>query len=716
MPALPSFVRLDSSRVTLILDCRGRTPALLYFGSCLSSTTTPQMLALLRTRQEAKNSVVDEAAIGLTPLSAEGFTGAPGLELSDSSDGWAFGPTLVEVEQSQTADAQQQVRLVSVDEKRQLQLTHVLTLDPYSHVLSLQTAVQNLGSTPRALQWCAAGTLLLPDHLQELTSFEGRWSNEFQRRRQSLALGSFVRQNRKGKTSHDTYPALLVHSATTTEQSGEVYGFHLGWSGNHSLRAELTSEGRSYVQFGELLLPGEVVLGAGDSYQSPQLYFSYAASGFSQLSQQFHQFVRSRLLSPAQQQKARPVHYNTWEGIYFNHDTDTLMQLASRVATLGVERFVLDDGWFMGRRGDFAGLGDWQVDPAVYPDGLGPLIAHVNALGMEFGIWFEPEMVNPDSALYRQHPDWVLGTANNPQMRFRNQLVLDVSRPEVSAYLYQQIHSLLLQHPQIRYIKWDMNRDLNHPGGADGKPAVHRQVQAVYQLISRLKAAHPGLEIESCCSGGGRADYGILAHTDRIWTSDSNDALDRLNIQRGCSFFLPNDVMGAHVGPRDCHITGRRVSIEMRCAVALFGHFGIEMDPRELTDAEAQTLSQAIAFYKAERSFLRSALLQRLDSDGDSINFGFVAPDQSRAIFAYNSVKETARTMPQRLRFAGLNAQAQYRLTLAWPSQLKEYSPSVLQVVPGEIFSGDALMRFGMQMPILHPQSSLIFVLEQQGD
>ena len=713
MSALPEFVRLDSSKLTLILDCRGRTPALLYLGGRLSDQTTPEMLSMLRTRQEAKCSVVHEAAIGLTPLSAEGFTGAPGVELSDATDAWAFGPALTSIAQETTADGQQQVTLVSTDLLRQLTLTHVLTLDPASHVLSLHTRLHNLASASRAVHWCAAGSILLPDHLQELTSFEGRWSNEFQRRRHPLALGSFVRENRKGKTSHDTYPALLVHSQTTTEQTGEVYGFHLGWSGNHSLRAELTSEGRSYVQFGELLLPGEVTLAEGECYQSPTLYFSYAAAGFSQLSQQFHQFVRRHLLSTAQQQKARPVHYNTWEGIYFNHDTATLMQLASRVAQLGVERFVLDDGWFLGRRGDFAGLGDWQVDPAVYPQGLAPLIAHVNALGMEFGLWFEPEMVNPDSALYRAHPEWVLGSVNNPQMRFRNQYVLDVSRPEVSAYLFESIDSLLSEYPQIRYIKWDMNRDINHPSGADGKPAIHRQVQAVYQLIARLKAAHPGLEIESCCSGGGRADYGVLAHTDRIWTSDSNDALDRLNIQRGCSFFLPADVMGAHVGPRDCHITGRRVSMEMRCAVALFGHFGIEMDPRELTDAEATTLSKAIAFYKAERSFIRNAQLHRLDSDGDSINFGFVGPSQTRAIFAYNLVKETGRTMPPRFRFAGLNAQAQYRLTLAWPTELKEYSRSVMSVAPGEIFSGDALMQFGLQLPILHPQSSLIFILEQ---
>lgn len=715
MTALPDFVRLDSDRVSLVVDCRGRTPALLYIGARLDASTTPAMLALLGTRQEAKCSVVHEAAIGFTPLSAEGFTGAAGVEVSDTADGWAFGPHLIAVQQSELVDGRLQLQLESCDDARAMALTHTITLDPQSHVFTLQTTLKNLSELPRQVHWLAAGTLLLPDHLNELTSFEGRWSNEFQRRRQPFSLGCLLRENRKGKTSHDTYPALLVQQDTTTELQGECYGFHLGWSGNHRLRAELTAEGRRYVQLGELLLPGEVSLVQGQQYQSPVLYFSYSEAGFSRLSQQFHHYVRRHLLTRAQQEKVRPVHYNTWEGIYFNHDTNTLMQLATQVAALGVERFVLDDGWFKGRRGDFAGLGDWTVDAQVYPAGLTPLITHVSNLGMQFGIWFEPEMVNPNSDLYRDHPDWVLGSTNNPQMRFRNQYVLDLTRPEVVDYLFQAIDSVLKAYPQISYIKWDMNRDINHPSGADGKPAVHQQVHAVYGLIAALKAAHPGLEIESCCSGGGRADFGVLSHTDRIWTSDSNDALDRLNIQRGCSFFLPNDVMGAHVGPRDCHITGRRVSIEMRCAVALFGHFGIEMDPRELTEQESQTLQQAIAFYKAERQFLRQAQLYRLDSDGDTLNFSFVASDQRRAIVAWNVVKETARTLPPRLHFTGLDPKAHYQLTLAWPSTVKEYSLSVLSVALGQVFSGDALMKFGMQMPILHPQSSLIFLLEQQN-
>jgi len=421
--------------------------------------------------------------------------------------------------------------------------------------------------------------------------------------------------------------------------------------------------------------------------------------------------VRQQLLSKAQRSKPRPVHYNTWEGIYFDHNVETLKQLADHVAPLGVERFVLDDGWFKGRRHDRAGLGDWVVDKAVYPEGLQPIISYVNRLGMEFGIWFEPEMVNPDSDLYRAHPEWVLQTAHNTQLKFRNQLVLDLTRPEVVTYLFNAIDAILRQYPAIKYIKWDINRDLNHPGNALGKPAVHQQTLALYQLVARIKAAHPGLEIESCSSGGARVDYGVLRYTDRVWTSDSNDALDRLSIQRGCSFFFPSDVMGAHVGPRDCHTTGRRVSMEMRAAVAFFGHMGIEMDPRELTGAEKDTLTAAIRLHKHYRNFIHNAQLHRLDTDNLSINFGLVNQDKTLALFAYNSVVESGRTLPKRLRFVGIDANKHYRLSLVWPTALKEHTPSLIRTIDKQVFSGAALMQFGMQLPITLPQSSLIFEL-----
>ena len=472
------------------------------------------------------------------------------------------------------------------------------------------------------------------------------------------------------------------------------------------------ADGRSYVQFGELLFPGEVQLAAGEAYSSPVLYSGFGADGFSSLSQQFHTYVRNNVLTHSADSKPRPVHYNTWEGIYFDHDVDTLKALADKVAPLGVERFVLDDGWFKGRRSDKAGLGDWTVDETIYPDGLDPLINHVIDLGMEFGIWFEPEMVNPDSDLYRAHPEWALQTKNNPHVPFRNQLVLDLTNPDVVEYLFKVINDVLTTYPKISYIKWDMNRDVNHPGNIQGKPAKRVQMPALYALIQRVKDAHPGIEIESCCSGGGRVDLGILQHTDRFWTSDSNDALDRLRIQRGFSYFFPSEVMGAHVGPRDCHITGRNIPIEMRAAVAMFGHMGIEMDPRELTEQETGALKEAIALYKSFRHLTHSGDLFRMDDDGLNVKFGYVAKDKSEAVFAYNSVIETPKTTPLRFLFGGLDSNKSYRITRVWPEKLKEYSPSILQKVDGEVFTGEALMKFGLQMPVLFPQTSLLYKLE----
>ena len=392
---------------------------------------------------------------------------------------------------------------------------------------------------------------------------------------------------------------------------------------------------------------------------------------------------------------------------------DTLKGLADIVADIGAERFVLDDGWFKGRRGDKAGLGDWTVDYEIYPKGLSPLIEHVNNLGLEFGIWFEPEMVNPDSDLYRAHPEWVLQTEGNQQLSFRNQLVLDLTRPQVCEYLYKCVTDILLEYPTITYIKWDMNRDINHAGNALGKPAVSQQTQALYKLIDDIRAAHPNVEIESCSSGGARVDYGVLQHTDRVWTSDSNDALDRLSIQRGCSFFFPAEVMGAHVGPRDCHITGRHISIEMRAAVSFFGHMGMEMDPRELSKHEISSLKQIISLHKQHRGLIHSGKLVRLESDGNSTDFGIINHQKTQALFAYNSVLESVRTMPKRYHFLGLDADKSYRLNLIWPLNLKQTSLSVLDKVEGQVFSGDALMQFGMQLPISFPQTSLIFELNQ---
>jgi alpha-galactosidase len=707
MSHLPSFVRLENDLVSLIFDCQYATPELLYYGARLSAQTNSSMFTMLATRQEAKCSPAVEPRICLMPSYGEGFTGSPGLALIGGQQAWATGVKLKTVKQQGLS-----VVFECVDEHRDIALHFHITLHADTSLVSLSTTVLNQQKSGLIVNWCAAPTIPLSPKLHKLKTFEGRWSNEFQTQDMDLFMGSYLRENRRGKTSHDTFPGLIAFASNTHEQNGECIGFHLATSGNHSMRAELMADGRSYAQFGELLLPGEVTLVSQQSYQSPTLYMAWTDSGFSALSGQFHQYIRANIIKHSPKSKPRPVHYNTWEGIYFNHDEAVLKSLADKVASLGVERFVLDDGWFKGRRSDKAGLGDWTVDEKVYPQGLTPLIKHVTDLGMEFGIWFEPEMVNPDSDLYRAHPDWVLQSAHNQQVPFRHQYVLDLSHPEVSEYLFQSLAKVLNQHPQISYIKWDMNRDVNHQGNVHGQPSMHLQIKQLYTLLARVKGAYPNLEIESCCSGGARVDLGILPFTDRFWTSDSNDALDRLAIQKGFSFFFPAEVMGAHVGPRRCHITGRTVDMNMRAAVSMFGHMGIEMDPRELTELETTQLTRAIAIYKEHRQLIHSGNLVRQNDDGLNIKFGIVAQDQDTALFSYNSIKETPRTTPGRYYFHGLDANKQYKLSLLWPEQLKEYSPSVLSIINQQIFTGEVLMEFGMQLPVLDPQTSLIFKVQ----
>jgi alpha-galactosidase len=324
----------------------------------------------------------------------------------------------------------------------------------------------------------------------------------------------------------------------------------------------------------------------------PEMIVAWSEKGMNGLSRAFHTVPRSYRSNRKPKSPARPVHYNCWEAVYFRHSIEDLKEIASRAAELGAERFVLDDGWFKGRNDDTTSLGDWTVDEEKYPQGLAPLVDHVQALGMRFGIWFEPEMVNFESDLYRTHPDWVLGPATQPSGR--NQHVLDLSRPGVADYLFDAISGILSQYP-VDYVKWDHNRVLT-----GGRPA---QTYALYQLLARLNEAFPVVEIETCASGGGRIDYGILAHTTRVWLSDSNDANERLRMQHEASRWLPPEFQGSHVGPRHCHTSGRVLPMGFRAWVAAQRHMGFEMDPRELTGRGSQNAQEGYGLVSREPRF-----------------------------------------------------------------------------------------------------------------
>jgi alpha-galactosidase len=507
-------------------------------------------------------------------------------------------------------------------------------------------------------------------------------------------------------------PTLTLLEKATSATHGDALGVHLGWSGNHQMRIESLADGRRMLQAGELLRPGEVALAPGAHYTSPSLYLCHSSAGQNGLTRQWHQMIRREFIASQNPViTGRPVQLNTWEALYFGVDEPSVLALVDQAATLGIERFVLDDGWFLGRTDDQRALGDWEVDPQKFPNGLTPVIEACHCKGMEFGLWIEPEMVSQNSTLYKAHPDWVLRHEGIPLSEARQQLVLDLSQPDVVAYLFNAISSLLSAHP-ITYLKWDMNRDIHQAGNAEGRHAPHGQTRALYTLLAHIKQAFPRVCIETCASGGGRADLGILEYTSRVWPSDTNDALDRLRAQKGFQNLFPPELMGSHVGPSPCHITGRQHSMAFRAGVAFWGHMGVEADVRQLSDTDRQVLSEAIALHKHHRELIHGGSYQVVDRPPGEQGWMAIAPDHAQALAALAVLETPATPFPSRYRFIGLELDRQYELKLVWPDNLRSLQKNHKDALTGTHWSGDWLMSVGLSLPILQPESLLIYHLK----
>ncbi|MGL3607512.1 alpha-galactosidase [Rhizobium sp. G187] len=569
-------------------------------------------------------------------------------------------------------------------------------------LISMATELSNLGDVDYQLDRCMAATFLAPAGDVQVMSFTGMWGREFQTRRELLGNGTWVQESRRGRTSHDRFPMLFI------ESEAQIFGVTLGWSGNHQLVIDRTDDGQRLVHLGELFEPGEIVLKPGDSYRSP---VAYAGAD----SQDFHAFVRDELTYwPGGKMSPRPVTLNTWEGNYFDHQMDSLKAQATAAAELGIERFVLDDGWFGKRDNDTTSLGDWDIDPRKYPDGLKPLVDHVTGLGMQFGIWFEPEMVNPVSELYKAHPDWALTIEGRPILESRTQLVLDLTRAEVSDYLFAKIDAVLANHA-VSYVKWDMNRDLTHAGGCDGKAKIAAQTRAVYALMDRVRAAHPDVEIESCASGGGRIDYGALARTHRVWTSDCTDALERLEIQRGASVFVPPEILGSHISASPNHQTGRRHTLAFRALVALAYHLGVELNPLELTDEERSELKVYIETYKRLRELFHApdAAFRLEPIDGRYV-WGAASDEKIVLIVAQGpqmvGEQPALLKLPESVtRFGGTWSIAS---VLPAEPEFIRISEGQKRLLSGEVsFSLEAAGLSGLPLPMLKPESALLLEL-----
>ncbi len=559
--------------------------------------------------------------------------------------------------------------------------------------------------------------LPVPDGLDEAMDFTGRHERERTPQRRPVTDGLWLRESREGRPGLGAATMMTLGTPHFGTQAGRVLSVHVAWSGNTVLRVERDNTTGTTLGGGEFLQPGEVVLAEGESYQTPWVFFAAAEDGLDGLAARWHAYERSLPAHPSVQ----PVVLNVWEAVWFDHDPVRLHEIADRAARVGVERFVLDDGWFHGRRDDTAGLGDWWVDPAVWREGLGPLVEHVRGLGMEFGLWFEPEMVNPDSDLYRSHPDWILSAGQRVPVLHRHQLVLDLSRAEVVDHLFAQVSAVLSEHP-IDFVKWDHNRELLEAGSApvSGSPVVRAHTQGFYRLLDALREAHPAVAWESCASGGGRVDLGVLERVQRVWTSDMTDALSRQQIQRWTTQLLAPEYVGAHVSSPVSHATGRTMSLDFRAATALFGSFGIEWDLTTADEADLARLAEWVARYRRFRPLLHSGRVVRPESSDPSVLLhGVVGTDGDEALMAHVQLDESAHNRGVSVRVPALDPEASYRLTWAAPVRhaAESRSSALPEVGPagdGEV-RGQVLATHGFWIPRRRPGTATLVHLTRSA-
>jgi alpha-galactosidase len=686
-------VVLSSGNISLVLHLPVRgMPEILYFGRG-EAAAQPRILRAGRSTGMGSGNDVDVPSATLLPTGAMGFFGWPailghrdGTQHTVEFSGWSA---------KRSGD---HLTLKAVDEISQLNITIDLEL---SHdVLSSNVTLANKATSAYVVDRCMAGSMIVGADPATVTGFHGFWGREFQTSVDHLGRSLWMKENRRGRTSHDKFPAVIVNAAN------ETLVMHLGWSGGSVIAIDPLDDGRRLVHAGELFEPGEIRLAAGESYESPKVYFGFDPADFRAL-------LRADILKwPNGTMKARPVTLNTWEGNYFDHKMDSLKAQATAAAELGIERFVLDDGWFGLRDDDTTSLGDWFVDKRKYPNGLKPLVDHVTSLGMEFGIWFEPEMVNPDSELYRKHPDWVLHVDGRSRPLSRHQLVLDLTRSEVTDYLFDCIDAVL-KSCTISYIKWDMNRDIMHAANANGQAVTSKQTRALYALLGRLRAAHPNVEIETCASGGGRTDYGILERTHRIWTSDCTDALERLDIQRGAAMFFPSEIIGSHISAVPNHQTARIHTLAFRAIVALAYHMGVELNPLELDAAAQAELMNWITLHKKLRPWLHGASgqIHLAPVDGRYV-WGVVAPDKIIIIVAQATYTKTEQPAPLRIPhdLSGI-----WRVAAVHPASItdKRVSGDQKKLLSGQThFDIHALVQGGLSLPMLQPETAMIIELE----
>ncbi|MDB6160710.1 MAG: Alpha-galactosidase [Gammaproteobacteria bacterium] len=543
-------------------------------------------------------------------------------------------------------------------------------IDPDSGILARSARIENHTGKSLFVQQSAAATWNLPaGNEYVLHSLSGRWAAEWHLDHRPVLASQTVLESRRGSTGQQNNPWFALAPAGTGEDTGPVWFGALAWSGSWRITVEPDVKRRIRVTGGYNPFDFSYRLAPGESLDTPVFFAGYTPGGLGEASRLLHRFELTHVLPQAPHPRARPVLYNSWEATEFNVNEAGQVKLAEMAARIGVERFVMDDGWFGARDNDHAGLGDWVVNPRKFPHGLQPLIERVHALGMDFGLWVEPEMVNPDSDLYRRHPDWVLNFPGRPRTEGRHQLVLNLAREDVRDHLFRVLDDLLTRN-DIAFLKWDYNRNWSEPGWPEQKPEDQQKVyvsyiRSLYWIMQRLRERHPKLEIESCSGGGGRVDLGIMRLTDEVWPSDNTDPFDRLSMQDGFTYAYAPGVMMAWVTDSPNWVNQRSTSLEYRFLSSMQGSLGIGADLTRWNEQDFQTAKRLISEYKSIRMTVQQGLLYRMISPRDGSPYSAtqsVSSDGRQAVlFAFLHSSSMLYPYP-RIHLKGLDPQARYRL------------------------------------------------------
>lgn len=713
-------VHLRASGISLVIDApTAAMPVVAYWGEDLGDLPSAALDALVAAQHPPVEKDPTDASVrpGIIPLASDGWMGRPGL-VGRRPGGTSWAPQLrlrdvVVGGSGDDADAGSAgsggMTLRLVDDETLLDVDVTIDLLPQG-VLRCRAVIVNAGSDDYELDELGI-VLPVPLGAGEILDFAGRWGREREPQRQPVTVGCHLREGRRGRTGFDAPLMMFCGEPGFGFASGRVWGVHVAHSGNHRTWLERTNTGRQVMGGGELLLPGEVVLGPGDSYRSPWIYAQHA-DGLDDAAHRLHAWERTL---PSHPGRDGPVTLNVWEAVYFNHDLDVLRALADRAASIGVERFVLDDGWFLGRRDERRALGDWYVDDQVWPEGLHPLVDHVRGFGMEFGLWIEPEMVSSESELAKAHPEWILRARGDLPLEKRFQQVLNLTIPDAWEHVRSRLDALIEEY-RIDYLKWDHNRDLVDAGDGrrGGRAAVREQTLACYRLMDRLRADHPGLQIEACSSGGGRVDLEMVRHAQRFWISDCIDPHERQSILRWSAQVLAPELMGAHVASARSHTTGRVSDLSFRAGTALWGHMGFELDLLDVGEAGLAALAEWVSLYRANRDLLLGGRIIRREAAAGALWLhGVVAPDGGRALYQLASRTHPPMSPLGAVPLPGLEAGRRYRVR---PVLIGD-GPAGLVLPPWgareTLLDGRVLGLSGIQAPILFPDQVLVIEVEE---